>query len=152
VAGYQGRGLFNPSFGQSDAPPPFNWAFASSAGGVAEPSEPGLRVLYFGRDDMVLASQMLLLPAGEHRLEMQVAGSSGEGSQIAWTVKCLPSGRELLRLPVRPQGAAASTSGEFQVPSQACRAQQLELKAVGTEFPQPADFRVSGLELKRGGA
>lgn len=146
----QDRGLFNPAFGQSDAPPPFNWALASGAGGVAEPANPGLRVLYFGREDMVLASQLLLLPSGRHRLEMQVAGSSGEASRIAWTVKCLPSGRQLLQLPVRPQGAAASISGEFQVPSDGCRAQRLELRAVGSEFPQTADFRVTALDLKNG--
>lgn len=152
VAGDQGRGLFDPTFGQSKAPPPFNWALASSAGGVAEPAGGGLRILYFGRQDMVLASQLLLLPSGRHRLQMQVAGGSGEGSQIAWTVKCLPSGSDLLRLPVSPQGAAAPISGEFQVPPQNCSAQRLELRAVGSEFPQTADFRISGLDLKRGGS
>lgn len=152
VAGDQGRMLFNPGFGQSQAPPPFNWAFASSAGGVAEPADGALRVLYFGRHDLVLATQLLLLPSGHYRLEMQVAGASSEGSQIAWTVKCLPGELELLRLPVRPQGAAASISGEFEVPSQGCRAQRLELRGVGSEFPKTADFRISGLDLKRGGS
>lgn len=143
------RGLFNPGFGQSSAPPPFNWRFASSAGGVAEPGGNGLRVLYFGREDAVLASQLLLLSSGRYRLEMSVAGQTGE-NEIAWMLTCLPSKRQILKLPMN-QGKGPTLSGEFSVPGEGCAAQRLELRGVGTEFPQSADFRLSGLSLRRVG-
>lgn len=145
------RGLFNPDFKQTSAPPPFNWSLSSGGGGVAEGGEGGLRVLYFGRDNLVLASQLLVLPSGRYRLEMTVGGRTGRESEIGWTVTCLPSGRQLLQLPVEAEGAAASMAGELEVPSSGCTAQRLQLVGVGKEFPQTADFRISSLRLIRVG-
>lgn len=141
------RGLFNPGFEQRNAPPPFNWSLASGAGGVAEPHDGGLRVLYFGRENLVLANQLLLLSSGRYGFAMNVAVPAGEESEIAWTVTCLPSGQQVLQLPVRTSGGATSLSAEFEVPSERCGAQRLELKGVGEEFPQTADFRITGLSL-----
>jgi hypothetical protein len=58
--------LYNPEFRRGLGPPPFNWSFTAK-GGVAEArSEGGLQVIYYGREDAVLAQQtspQALLPA-----------------------------------------------------------------------------------------
>src|SRR5690606_26043703 len=58
------RGLFNTAFETSSAPPPFNWSFPETGDGIAEPDgKGGLTVLYYGRANAVLASQLLSLPS-----------------------------------------------------------------------------------------
>lgn len=141
------RGLFNPHFAQTNAPKPFNWTLASNAAGVAEPSDGGLRLLYFGRDDIILASQLMLLPSGRYRLEMRVAGQVGKEAEIGWTITCLPSREQVLELPLGRRATANAIAGEFAVPGQGCAAQRLELKGVGEEFPGSADFHISAIRL-----
>ncbi len=143
VSGRPGQ-LNNPQFDASDAPPPFNWRFAEGAGAVVEPSSGGLQIVYFGRDKLALAEQVVLLPPGRHRLTMSVSGSFPDDSGIAWEVKCLPGGTELMRLPLT---AAGPLSGEFAVPSGACGAQSISLTGEPSEVPARADFRVSGVQL-----
>lgn len=143
------RGLFNPDFAQSSASKPFNWMLASNAAGVAEPSDGGLRVLYFGRDDLVLARQLMLLPSGRYRLEMNLAGQLGEESDIRWTITCLPAGTRVLELTLGGKAAKSDVAGEFVVPGQGCPAQRLELTGMGKEFPVSADFRISAIRLTR---
>ena len=55
-------------------------------------SRPGnrLQVIYFGRNDAVLAEQVLLLAPGRYRLSMGISDPPGEGGEIAWTsLACL---------------------------------------------------------------
>lgn len=141
------RGLFNPGFTDSDAPPPFDWSLASNASGVAEPDGGGLQVLYFGRDDVALASQLMLLPAGHYRLEMKLSAGTGADTAIGWRVTCLPRKEVVLDLPLggRPGGIVA---GEFDV-LPGCAAQRIELRGEGREFPRSADIRIHGLKLAR---
>lgn len=141
-------GLFNPRFEQSNALPPFNWTLESSRRGVVEPADGGLRVLYYGRDDVVLASQLMLLPAGRYRLQMTLAGPVGEGSDTGWMVTCLPANRRVLELRLRGSKGGA-VAGEFAIPPGGCAAQKLELKGVAKEFPEPTDFQIAGLQLTR---
>ena len=135
--------LKNPQFDASNAPPPFNWRFAEGAGAVVQPSSGGLEVVYFGRDNLAFAEQVVLLPPGRHRLTMSVSGSFADGSGIAWKVKCLPDGRELMKLPLK---AVGPLSGEFMVPS-TCKAQSISLTGEISEVPVRTDFRVSGVRL-----
>ena len=145
VSGRPGQ-LNNPQFDASDAPPPFNWRFAEGAGAVVEPSSGGLQVVYFGRDKLAFAEQVVLLPPGRHRLTMSVSGSFPDGSGIAWNVKCLPGAAELMSLPLETAGPL---SGEFVVPPGACSAQSISLTGEPPEVPARADFRVSGVQLTR---
>jgi hypothetical protein len=139
-------GFYNPDFTDKLAPGPFNWQFAQGAGGVAEPSAGGgLQVIYFGRDSVDLAQQVLLLPAGSYRLAVNVSGDLGGDGSIGWKVTCVGANRELFRLPLTGSGTA---SGQFAIPAD-CKAQRIALAAEAPEVPDAADFRISGLQLTR---
>lgn len=147
-----GRGLFNPNFRRSGSPPPFNWELASTGGGVAEPTKGGgLHVLYFGRDDVVLARQLLLLPSGRYTLAGEVTGELGSGGSIAWTVTCAPEKQKVLDLALGKRAQDNIVAGQFVVPREGCPAQWLELTGRGEEFPRPADFRISRVRLAKFG-
>ena len=135
-------GFYDPGFAEASAPAPFNWQLAQGAGGVAERRSGGLQVLYFGRDDAELASQVLLLPPGRYRLAMNVSGDMATG--VSWKVACVGSNREVLKMPLAKAGAA---SAEFVVPGGDCAAQRATLAAEAPEIPDGADFRISGLQL-----
>lgn len=145
------RELFNPGFASDPAPPPFNWSLPTSAAGVVEPAPGGLRVLFFGRDDAIFASQLLLLEPGRYRLSLTATGKVEHPQQIRWQLTCLNSKENLLRLPVSASPAGAALEGSFEV-RPACPAQRLELVGVAQEFSQAADFQISGLGLTRLGS
>jgi hypothetical protein len=139
-------GFYNPHFTDRAASAPFNWQFAQGQGGVAEPSdEGGLQVVYFGRDTVDLAQQVLLLPAGTYRLVMKISGDLSGDDSLGWKVACLGANREVFRLPLRGAGLV---SGRFVIPAD-CGAQRIALSAEAPEVPDAADFRVSGLQLTR---
>src|SRR5687767_210036 len=118
-----GGGLFNPSFEQLTAPPPFNWSYAT-AGGAAEPGAGGLKVIYYGRQDAVLAQQLLLLPPGRYQLTMTVTGQSAGREALSWSLVCLPGPKPIFKLPLKP--VSGGQGGAFSVPAD-CPAQRLEL-------------------------
>lgn len=142
--------LFNPSFDASNAPPPFNWTLARDSGGVAEARSGGLQLLYYGREDIDLAAQVLLLEPGSYRLAMVVSGDVGEPRSLRWMVGCLGGDQLLLDLPLPGGTGNRPAAGSFTVPA-GCTAQRLQLRAEGTEFPKEADARISGLRLERAG-
>lgn len=136
-------GLFNPAFADTPAPPPFNWAFPDSSEGVAEPDgKGGLEILYYGRANAVLASQLLLLPAGRYRLAMRVADAGGEASAVRWVARCAKAGEVLAELPLR----AGPVAGGFAVPA-GCEAQWLELQGVAGDVPRTTELSISGFRL-----
>jgi hypothetical protein len=142
-----GQGLFDPQFSGKDAPPPFNWTLLSTASGVAEGQGGGrLHIIYYGRDNATLASQTLTLAPGPYGLRFKVEGG-GNASSLAWRMKCLPSGRQLVALPL---AAGREVAGIFTVGSD-CPAQLLELAGTSPEFPQTTDVTISGLSLSRVG-
>lgn len=145
VGAEAGRGLFNPDFQELNAPPPFNWRLSSTSDGVAEPADGGLRILYFGRGDAVLAEQLLMIRPGRYRLEMHVAGASEGLSTLGWTLTCLPGETQVLELPLRPGG----TAGVFTLPAGQCTAQRLQLRGRGQEFARTVDARISRLRLSK---
>jgi hypothetical protein len=144
-----GGAIFNPTFKPSAAPPPFNWTFGT-AGGVAEPANGRLRVIYYGRQDASLAQQLLLLPPGQYQLAMTVSGQSPGLGSLVWSVTCLPQATTILSLPLKPMSGAQG--GSFSVPAN-CPAQRLELNGLIGEFPQSVDVAIGNLRLtKAGGA
>lgn len=140
------RALFNPAFAVLPASPPFNWRFEESSEGVAEPDgKGGLSILYYGRAHALLASQLLLLPAGAHRLSMTVNRESGQDTALRWTVRCASSERAFLQLPL----ATGRLDAALVVPVD-CPAQWLELAGVAGDVPETSTVTISGLRLERG--
>jgi hypothetical protein len=138
--------LYDVDFRDSRAPAPFNWQLAKGAGGVAERSNGGLQVLYFGRDNAELAAQVALLPPGQYRLKMKLAGEIAQRAGVSWMVTCLDSKADIFELPLAGPG---SVTGEFSIPAEDCRAQRVALVASAPELPDSIDFQVSDLELLR---
>ncbi|HEX8839154.1 MAG TPA: hypothetical protein VF750_01640, partial [Sphingomicrobium sp.] len=67
--------LYDAGFSDKISPPPFNWALTSSAVGLAERQAGGrLHVVFYGQEDGILATQLLLLQPGRYRLSMQLLG------------------------------------------------------------------------------
>ena len=137
--------LFNGNFGASPAPAPFNWIYNSSNAGVAEPGGGKVRVLYYGRDDTNLVSQLLLLKPGTYAFGAPVAGAPAPNA-LAWTITCVGSSTQLLNLPL----AADSAGGKFTVPD-GCTAQLLSLNGHSQDMPQDSDIQIGPVSLERAG-
>ena len=149
LSGVADRGLlYNPQFRNLAAPPPFNWAYGSGSAGVAERSgSGGLDVIYYGREDATLASQMLRLAPGRYRLAMRVDGPSrAEG--VAWTLICYPGSSSLFQLPVGTAGKGV-VAGSFAIPATGCAAQSLELRGRPPETTETAQLTIFDLKLER---
>lgn len=140
-------GLFNPDFRRLSAPPPFNWSFVSAEAGVAEPENGSLRILFYGRDNAVLAREIMLLPAGRYRLGAPVTITSGNGGALVWSVDCLTGNKHVLDLPL-PAGGAALISAAFEIP-EGCQAQAIELDGKIEDSPETTDSRIAPLSLQR---
>jgi hypothetical protein len=134
--------IHDPRFEGSNAPPPFNWTFASQ-GAVIEQQSGNLRVLYFGRDDVALASQLLVLRPGAYRLRMVISGQMAD-SAIRWRMTCLPDKSLILDQAVAQPGPLDLP---IQVPAGGCGAQQLSLIAQANESGSSSDFAISGFSL-----
>lgn len=145
--------LYNPAFQASRGSPPFAWQFASGTIGAADPRNGQLEIDYYGRDDGVLASQLLMLTPGRYRLAYGLAGGGGAG--LSWTLSCAEQGAAA---PFAQMPVPAATSqlrritAEFTVPVSGCAAQWLRLTGATAEFPNPLNVTLSGLDLSRGGA
>ncbi|MCL6697361.1 hypothetical protein LZ496_00955 [Sphingomonas sp. NSE70-1] len=137
--------LFDPEFGKP-APPPFGWSLASGPAGVAESEGDGrLHALFYGRDDAVLATQLLVLEPGRYRLSMKAEATAPSSSSLEWTVKCLPSLDPVAVIPLIRSG---SISQSFSVPTTGCPAQRLELNGTAQQMPQQADVTISQFNLQ----
>jgi len=136
--------IYDAGFSDATVPGPFNWALTSSTLGLAERQKGGrLHVVYYGQDDGVLASQLLLLKPGSYRIAMQITGDLRNAVSLAWTITCANSKTQLAALRL-----AAVTRGGFAVPVD-CPAQRLELTGSAPELPQTVDLTISGLTLVR---
>jgi hypothetical protein len=139
--------IHDPRFEGSGAPRPFNWTITSE-GAVIEPQSGGLHVLYFGRDDVTLAGQLLVLRPGRYRLRMKVTGQVANPGALRWNIACLPGKSAILD---RPLGTG-DLDFAFDVPSRGCGAQQLALTGRADESARSSDFIISNLSLTAAGA
>ena len=137
--------IFNPGFHKMPAPPPFNWDF-SATGGVVEPA-PGdrLQVIYYGRQDAVLAEQLIMLAPGRYQLAMEISGPLGDAGEIGWALSCVPRAEVIFRLPINRKGRIGNS---FSVP-QNCPVQSLRLMAIPGPFPQSQEFTIGRLSLTK---
>jgi hypothetical protein len=143
-----GSYLYDASFADKASPPPFNWSLTSSAVGLAE-RQPGgrLHVVFYGQQDGILATQLLLLPPGTYRLSMQLTGDVAHARSLNWSVWCDKAAEALGSVTL---DAAAQKGWQFSVPG-GCRAQWVKLSGVSGDLPQQVDATVSALKLERVG-
>lgn len=140
--------LFDPEFSHGSAPPPFGWTLVSNGSAVAEAQAGGrLHLIYFGRDNIVLASQLLLLKPGRYRLTADVERSI-DATSIAWRLTCRPTDKPILSLRLGKRGEGNSLTGAFAVAGD-CPAQLLELAGTSPEFPETVDLTLANLRLTR---
>jgi hypothetical protein len=141
-----GQLLFDPSFSTPEPPPPFNWSLTTSTVGLAE-RQPGhrLHVIFYGNEDGVLASELLMLPAGTYRLQMQVVDAAVQPEALSWSVRCDRSKDAFASAPI---GQAASRSLVFQIPAN-CPAQWLELWGRSGDIAQQSEATIAGFGLTR---
>jgi len=142
--GGRDRLLYDAAFSSPGPPPPFNWTLASSTIGLAE-RQPGgrLHLIFYGNEDGVLASELLLLPAGTYRLRMQLVGSLVHPETLRWSVRCDKSPEPFASAGI---GDAASRGWTFQVPA-TCPAQWLELSGRSGDVAQQSEATITALDL-----
>lgn len=142
-------GLVDPDFVRS-ALPPFSWSFVSGPEGLAEPDGGGrLHVLYYGRNDVTLASQLLMLRPGSYRLSMRIGGSPPSAKSLVWIISCLPAAKTVAAIGSAGAGKGGALAGIFTVPPSGCEAQRLELAGIAPELPQQSDVTIAELRLQR---
>lgn len=136
--------VFNGDFRHSSAPQPFNWALSPGNAGLVEYGNGNLRVLYFGRDDATLASELLLLKPGNYTFSLRLSGNVTAGT-LSWRLRCV-RGRKLLQ----HDFAFGNRKIQFTVPaSDGCQAQRLELIANAQETPEDSDVQVGPVQIER---
>lgn len=140
--------LFNPKFADLAAPAPFNWTLASTATGLAESQNGGLHLIYYGRENMLLASQLLRLDAGRYTLSFRISVVEGDATPLAWTLTCLPGKQSILTVDLGQAAKAKGAASRFVVPA-GCQAQQLELTGTAPEFPETVEVSLTGLAINR---
>jgi hypothetical protein len=137
--------LYDPNFSEPKAPPPFNWALPSSPVGLAE-RQPGnrLNLIFYGQQDGVLASQLLLLAPGSYLLRMKPGADSVHAELLGWSLRCdKPSS------PISTATLESAARGwRFTVPANG-PAQWLELSGRSGDIAQQADVTIGSLSLTR---
>jgi tetratricopeptide (TPR) repeat protein len=141
--------VHDAEFRDASSAPPFNWEL-SRRGGLIERRNGSLHVLYFGRDEVSLVRQVLLLRPGAYELAMDMSGSVNAAHALRWEISCLPGKRKVLQSPLR-QGPASKLRAGFVVPPDDCEAQDLRLEAAPGDFPGTSDFSIANLKLARAG-
>ncbi|HTE85029.1 MAG TPA: hypothetical protein VK821_09865, partial [Dehalococcoidia bacterium] len=137
--------LYDARFSDTQAPAPFNWTLTSSTVGLVERQRGGrLHVLFYGQDDGVLATQLLLLPPGTYRMTMQVSGSQKQ--LLGWSLTCDKSPAPFATIGL---DTLAGRPWVFTVAA-GCAAQRLDLSGTSADMPQQADVTISGLNLTSG--
>jgi hypothetical protein len=138
--------LYDAGFSKPGAPPPFNWSFSTAGVGLAERQPDGrLHVIFYGNQDGVRASQLLLLPAGSYRLQMQVVGSPVHAETLRWSMRCDKATEPFASVAIAD---AASRGWTFRVPA-SCPAQWIELSGRSGDVAQQSDVTIGGLSLRR---
>lgn len=138
--------VFDPAFSTPVPPPPFNWSLTSSTIGLAErQSGNRLHVIFYGNEDGVLASQLLLLPTGAYRLRMQLAGEAVHPEALSWSIRCDKASDPVAKISV---DQAAIKGWGFQVPPN-CAAQWIELSGRSGDIAQQSDVTITGFSLTR---
>jgi hypothetical protein len=132
----------DPDF-SGDFPPPFGWNVQSSPSAYAEMRPGGLVGEAYGRRSAVVAAQLLNLPAGRYRIELEMEVAT---DLVETTLRC-STGTELSRVSLAEQG---DVSAEFTVPAD-CQGQWIELKARASDPPKTGAFHLRSVRVVKAG-
>ena len=136
-----GERVYNPTFDQRSASPPFNWNLTSGSGGIAEfAPDGGLSIMHYGREPTLLARQLILLEPGEYFAQTFFDGSPEQG-RLEWRVQCLDDS-ETQVFAALPQGR------KFRIGAQ-CAGAWLDLYATPSETASQLNARLRRVELKK---
>lgn len=144
-------GIYNPEFQETRAPAPFNWTLGADGAGIAEPNaNKGLDVTFYGRQNAVLATQMLVLRPGRYQLSMKVSGEAADKmGGLAWTLTCDSTTTPIVTLDISNAPYAGKRfATTFEVPSDNCAGQWLRLIGVSQEFPAAQQLTIDDLKLR----
>ena len=139
--------LHDPDFRDANSPPPFNWSLTSSTVGIAERQAGRLHLLFYGQEDGILASELLLLEPGQYELSMQLQGNRTNAHSLTWSIWCDRSDMPIASVNL---DLASSRGWNFTVPP-ACPAQMLRLSGVAVAFPRQVDLTIASLKLRKAG-
>lgn len=142
-------GVYDPEFRGAPGAAPFNWGFYTGNEGAAERGSGGaLQVQYYGRAQINLAAQLLLLRPGSYRLEFQANGDAkGDGSRLAWTVTCVGASAPALQIVLKDvQSTRRTFAGAFTVPSD-CHAQWLRLQGIPGDVAAEQDATIFAVRI-----
>jgi hypothetical protein len=137
--------LYNGSFRDVEAPPPFGWKLASSNLGIADRQPGSLHVIYYGEEDGVLASQLLLLAPGSYRLNTKLASDGVHSDLLSWSIRCDRSAEPLSSAPAE---IAVKRGWKFHIPA-GCPAQWLELWGKSGDIPAQAEVTLTSVTLEQ---
>ena len=133
--------IYDSSFSDKAAPPPFNWSLTSSAVGLAERQAGGrLHLVFYGRQDGILATQLLLLQPGSYRISMRLSGDSDNAKSLIWSIWC---DNAAMRHRFGDVWMPRTRGLAFRVP-QGCAAQWLKLSGASADMPQQVDVTIGG--------
>ncbi len=127
---------YDSAFKGSPGAPPFNWTLEGDGAEYARGG--GLYTVFRGRRSGVIAAQIMLLGAGDYRLEAVMDGETrARGGAFRWTLTCLPADAPLAALQIRDlvEGKPRRYLSRFSVPPTGCGVQRLALEGVSGELP-----------------
>lgn len=145
-------GLYDPDFQGMPGPPPFNWVLETSGDGFAERTTDGLNAEYYGRNNVNLASQLILLAPGRYEISFEAEGQSeGDESPLSWTVSCRSGSQLLVAVPITGvEFTPRRYAGAFTV-TPGCDGQWLRLVGDAAEFPKQQQVTIRRLRIARAG-
>jgi hypothetical protein len=110
-----------------------------------------LEVEYYGREDVELAKQLLVLSPGSYRLRFRVEGAAkGLDGQLSWTISCVDGGGQLASVALKDVAASPRVvTATFSV-SPACKGQWLRLKGDAGEFGTTQSVLISDMAIEKG--
>ena len=148
--------LYDGAFRSPTGQGPFGWSFLQSAQGRAEIASAGtdgayVDVAYFGGSNALLGEQTLALPPGRYRFAVQArAPEPIRSGDIFWSIRCLPQGPQIVRLPLtglRPENRTLAAS--FTVPGSGCSGQRLQLAAEPGDIAAAVTLQIARVEIAR---
>jgi hypothetical protein len=144
---------YDGGFDGLPGPPPFNWQLTPSDTDHAALTAGTLEISYAGRQQAVLASQIVLPRANaRYRIASVLAAAdrpTPDGGTLVWQLSCLPERIPLAELPLDRSRLGMQRGAPFVVPAQGCNAAVLALVGRPNDMPARLTARIQSVALAR---